>query len=75
MKHFNTLINRILWVVFYLFSTLAFAFDDDPGFPMNNDPGQQPAAPIDDYLIPAIILISLYVFYTLNKYRRKAQEL
>jgi hypothetical protein len=74
MKHFNTLKNRILWVVFYLFSTLAFANDDDPGFPMNNDPGQEPV-PIDDYIIPAMIMMALYVFYTFNKYRKKAQEL
>jgi hypothetical protein len=69
MKQFNILKNRILWVVFYLFSTLAFAIDDDPGFPMNNDPGQQPVAPIDDYIIPAMVLILLYGFY--KHYKRK----
>jgi hypothetical protein len=34
-------------------------FFSDPGFP-GGDPG---GIPIDDYIIPAIIMMALYVFY------------
>lgn len=43
-------------------------FFSDPGFP-----GGDPAAPIDDYIIPAMIMMALYVFYKQHYKKHKTQ--
>ena len=68
MKTVNTLQFKIYLIVFNLMSIAAMAQNfDDPGFPMNNDPGQQPAAPIDDWILPMMLLGVGIVFFYLKK--------
>ena len=73
MKNIN-LKNITFQIIVVLFFVTQWV-QAESGLGFDDDVQDVPAAPIDDYLIPAIILISLYVFYTLNKYRKKAQEL
>jgi hypothetical protein len=52
-------------IVFNLMSVAAMA--NDPGFPSEEDPGQQPAAPIDDWILPMMLLGVGIVFFYLKK--------
>jgi hypothetical protein len=59
---------------------LAFLFvtpwvQAESGLGFDDDVQDVPATPINDYIIPAIILMILFVFYTIRKYQKKAQEL
>ena len=71
MKTVNTLQFKIYLIVFNLMSIAAMAQNfDDPGFPMNNDPGQQPAAPIDDWILPMAIIGIVVMYYFIKKKRQ-----
>jgi hypothetical protein len=65
MKTVNTLQFKIYLIVFNLMSVAAMA--NDPGFPSEEDPGQQPAAPIDDWILPMMLLGVGIVFFYLKK--------
>jgi hypothetical protein len=67
MKTVNTLQIKIYLMVFNLMTIAAMA--QDPGFPFEGDPGEDPAAPIDDYIIPMAILGIALMYYFINKKR------
>jgi hypothetical protein len=54
-------------MVFNLMSIAAMA--NDPGFPFEEDPGEDPAVPIDDYIIPMAILGIALMYYFIKKKR------
>jgi hypothetical protein len=66
MKTVNTLQFKIYLIVFNLMSIAAMA--DDPDFPFEGDPGDEPAAPIDDWIFPMVLLgIVMIVYYSKKK--------
>ena len=67
MKTVNTLQFKIYLIVFNLMSVAAMA--NDPGFPSEEDPGQQPAAPIDDWILPMAIIGIVVMYYFIKKKR------
>jgi hypothetical protein len=46
------------------------AMANDPGFPSEEDPGQQPAAPIDDWILPMAIIGIVVMYYFIKKKRQ-----
>lgn len=56
---------QIYTLLFCMLSLVVNA--QDPGFPGENDPGA-PAAPIDDWIFPMVLLgIAMMVYYTKKK--------
>lgn len=69
MKKIKSILVPLYVIVFSLLSTTLFA--QDPGFPIENDPGSAPAAPIDLWVLPVIVLLISYMFV----YYRKQHKL
>ena len=65
MKTVNTLQFKIYLIVFNLMSIAAMA--NEPGFPFEEDPGEDPALPIDDWILPMMLLGVGIVFFYLKK--------
>jgi hypothetical protein len=58
-------------IVFNLMSFAAMAQDfDDPDFPFGGDPGEDPAAPIDDWILPMAIIGIAVMYYFIKKKRQ-----
>ena len=68
MKTVNTLQIKIYLMVFNLVSIAAMA--NDPGFPFEEDPGEDPAAPIDDWILPMAIIGIVVMYYFVKKKRQ-----
>ena len=68
MKTVNTLQIKIYLMVFNLMSVAAMA--NDPGFPFEEDPGEDPAAPIDDWILPMAIIGIVVMYYFVKKKRQ-----
>ena len=71
MKTVNTLQIKIYLMVFNLMSIAAMAQQDPgPGFPFedNSDPGQE--APIDDWILPMVVLGIAVMYYFIKKKRQ-----
>ncbi|MBP6074654.1 MAG: hypothetical protein KA486_06785 [Flavobacterium sp.] len=66
MKTVNTLQFKIYLIVFNLMS-IAVNAEDDPGFPDESDPGQDPAALINDWILPMAIVGILMMYYFIRK--------
>ena len=74
MKTVNTLQFKIYLIVFNLMSIAAMAQDfDDPDFPFEGDPGD-PAAPIDDWILPMAIIGIAVMYYFINKKRFRSEK-
>jgi len=74
MKTVNTLQIKIYLMVFNLMSIAAMA-QQDPGFPFEEDPGEDPAAPIDQWILPMAVLGISVMYYFIQKRRvRKSLE-
>ena len=43
---------------------------NDPGFPFEEDPGEDPAAPIDDWILPMAIIGIVVMYYFVKKKRQ-----
>lgn len=69
MKTVNTLQIKIYLMVFNLVSIAAMA-QQDPGFPFEEDPGSDPAAPIDDWILPMAVLGIAVMFYYIKRKRQ-----
>jgi hypothetical protein len=67
MKKLNSLM--LIIISFSLVSTTVFAVDTDPGFP-GTDPGQ-PAAPINDWIVPMILTCLTFGFFIYIKQFKK----
>ena len=67
MKTVKTLQFKIYLIVFNLMSIAAMA--DDPDFPFEGDPGD-PAAPIDDWILPMAIIGIVVMYYFIKKKRQ-----
>jgi hypothetical protein len=68
MKTVNTLQIKIYLMVFNLVSIAAMA-QQDPGFPFEEDPGEDPAAPIDHWILPMAVLGIAVMYYFIQKRR------
>lgn len=68
MKKISLSLCLMFWSLYSFASSDNFDNDflSDPGLPGG---GADPGAPIDDYIIPAMVLIMLYGFY--KHYKRK----
>ena len=73
MKTVNTPKIKIYLMVFYLVSIAAMA-QQDPGFPFEEDPGEDPAAPIDQWILPMVIIGIAVMYYFIQKRRVRSQE-
>ena len=69
MKTVNTLQIKIYLMVFNLVSFAAMA-QQDPGFPFEEDPGSDPAAPIDHWVLPMAVLGIAVMYYFIKKKRQ-----
>ena len=69
MKTINTLQIKIYLMVFNLMSIAAMA-QQDPGFPFGEDPGEDPAAPIDQWILPMAVLGIAVMFYYMKRKRQ-----
>lgn len=65
MKKISLSLCLMFWSLYSFASSNDF--DNEPFSP--GLPGEDPGAPIDDYIIPAMVLIMLYGFY--KHYKRK----
>lgn len=66
MKTVNTLQFKIYLIVFNIMS-IAVNAQEDPGFPFEGDPGQDPAAPINDWILPMAIVGIVMIYYFIRK--------
>ncbi len=66
MKKIRSILLTLGLVIYNLINSSAFA-QDDPGFPGDDDPGL-PVAPIDDWVIPMLVI---GIGLTFMVYRRK----
>ena len=70
MKKISLSLCLMFWSLYSFASSVDFDYEPmnepngSPGFP-----GEDPGAPIDDYIFPAMVLIMLYGFY--KYYTRK----
>ena len=72
MKKIKFTVLTLYVIVFSLVSTPLLA--QDPDFPINNDPGNAPAAPIDQWVVPMLLLMTTFLFvYFRKQYKRKIQ--
>jgi hypothetical protein len=55
-------------IVFNLMSFAAMA--QDPDFPFEDDPGEDPAAPIDEWILPMAIIGIAVMYYFIKKKRQ-----
>jgi hypothetical protein len=72
MKTVNTLQIKIYLMVFNLMSIAAMA--NDPGFPFEEDPGEDPALPIDHWILPMVIIGIAVMYYFINKKRVRSEK-
>ena len=72
MKAVNTLQIKIYLMVFNLMSIAAMA--NDPGFPFEEDPGEDPALPIDHWILPMVIIGIAVMYYFINKKRVRSEK-
>jgi hypothetical protein len=72
MKAVNTLQIKIYLMVFNLMSIAAMA--NDPGFPFEEDPGEDPAAPIDQWILPMVIIGIAIMYYFIQKKRVRSEK-
>jgi hypothetical protein len=72
MEKISLSLCLMFWSLYSFASSDNFDNDflSDPGFP-----GEDPGAPIDDYIIPAMVLIMLYGFYKHYKRKQLNQQL
>jgi hypothetical protein len=63
----------VFLVIFNLFSIYTFADEfDDPGLPMDGDPGEPPQTFINHYIIPLVVLAIIVGWYfTKSKQSKK----
>jgi hypothetical protein len=66
MKTVNTIQLKIYLIVFNLMS-IAVNAQDDPGLPTEGDPGQDPQAPIDDWILPMALVGIVIMYYFIKK--------
>ena len=66
MKNIKKYQISLMYILFLVVQTVQ---SQDFGF--NDDVEDVPAAPIDDYVIPAMIMMALYVFYK-QYYKKRA---
>ncbi|EAZ95079.1 hypothetical protein FBBAL38_08829 [Flavobacteria bacterium BAL38] len=66
MKKIKFTVLTLYVIAFSLVSTPLLA--QDPDFPIDNDPGNAPAAPIDDWVLPMFILTLLLVYFMHRKH-------
>lgn len=69
MKKIKFTVLTLYVIVFSLVSTPLFA--QDPDFPIENDPGNQPVAPIDQWIAPMMLLISVLMFVYFRKQKKQ----
>ncbi len=69
MKKLNSLLLTICIIGFNLISTSIFAQDTDPGLPIVTDPGS-PAAPINDWIFPMMVLGVVFLFFYCKKQQK-----
>jgi hypothetical protein len=72
MKAVNTLQIKIYLMVFNLMSIAAMA--NDPGFPFEEDPGEDPALPIDHWILPMVIIGIAVMYYFIKKKRVRSEK-
>ncbi|MDP5028109.1 MAG: hypothetical protein NWQ14_07775 [Flavobacterium sp.] len=65
MKKIKFTVLMLNVIVFGLVSTPLLA--QDPDFPIGDDPGNAPAAPIDQWVIPMLLLMTTLVFVYFRK--------
>ena len=66
MKKFRSILLTLGLVICNLITNSAFAENFDPGFPVNDDPGS-PVAPINDWVIPVLIIGIGFAFMVYRK--------
>ena len=73
MKKLTSLFRTLFIISLHVVALPVLAQDQsDPGFPFENDPGNDPAAaPIDQWILPAVVVISILMFLYL---RRQQQQ-
>lgn len=69
MKKLHSLKGILFLFFFNCFTEVVMAQSYiDPDFPFEGDPGDEPAAPIDDWIFPMALLgIAMMVYYTKKK--------
>ena len=69
-KHIHKIVTTVYIFLFTLSTTGLYAQEFDPGFPIGNDPGEEPPqTPIDGWVpFMLVIAIGLVFYYT---YKRK----
>jgi hypothetical protein len=73
MKKINSLLMSIYIFSFNLLTIPVFAIDEDPGLPIEGDPGTP--APINDWIFPMMMIGILFVFYYFRKQQKEQKEM
>ena len=72
MKKLNSLLLTIYIFSFNLVTIPVFAINEDPGLPIEGDPGT-PVNPVNDWILPIMALGLVFVFFYFRK-QQKAQN-
>ncbi len=71
MKKLNSLLLTIYIIGINLTTTSIFAQDDDPGLPIDGDPGA-PLTPINNWIIPIMAIGLVFMFF---HYKTKLKQI
>jgi hypothetical protein len=73
MKKLNSLLLTVFIIGLNLTTTSIFAQDEDPGLPIDGDPGA-PATTINDWILPIMTLVLFLMFFHYKTHQKQIKK-